>query len=337
MAFHKLVVLLSALGLCFSLQTYADESSDSKSQTTMKLEDVKQDKVEDIDQEITNRKMRTDAGSKSKYSLSTFLNYSGGAIKEPFSKDRPNLNNDPVAPAVLMTGSFNGRYRIDAKQSLTAGIGVSMIQPFHSPDSGQGHSDYIDKGELVDPRIGYNYVTKLGNLQMINTVDAYYYTNQRSTEINTHSALWAGTTLLGSLGNSGKLQIGLASYVSYTHFDSDTAVLKRGPRAGQLADVRGSQADYGLWLYPFVEYVINDTLNFRTVFRQMQFYHLRSDEAGKLNRLAGDQSVGIGISVSRDVFLYPNFQFSTENLDRNFFNNFTTASTIGMSATINMF
>jgi hypothetical protein len=337
LATKGLLVVLSVLGMSVSFQANADDKSKNKSETVLKIEDAgKKPAEEDIDKEITNRQLRAEQGSKSKISASAFLNYAGGAIKEPFSKDRPNLSNNPVPPAVRLSGRVNARYRIDAKSSITAGTGVALVQPFHAPDSLQNHDDYADKGEVDDPGIGYVYATKIGNVQVVNTADAYYYTNQRSTAVNTVGNITLGNTLMVPLDKAGNLQVGLTSYVWGSFYDGDIGT---DLRTGNSFDARAQQSDYGLYFYPVVEYVINERLNFRTVFRQLQFFHVRADEDSpwKLNRLAGDQSVGIGISVTRDIFLYPNFQFSTENLDRNFLSNFTTASTIGVSARINMF
>ncbi|MCB0392434.1 MAG: hypothetical protein KDD58_14180 [Bdellovibrionales bacterium] len=333
LASRKIISILTVLGVAFTLPVFA-ETQESDSETTMKMEDVKTKKTKDIDNEITNKKLRAELGSKSKYSMSSLISYYGGAINQPFSKDRPNLSNEPVAPAVRLTGRVSGRYRINPRSSVTAGIGVGIVQPFHEAQENIGHNNYMDKAEVDDPTLGYSYAQKVGDLQVIYSADYTYFTNDRDTAVNKVNDLWLGTTVLGSIGASKKLQVGLAGYVSGAYFDGTSAVVE-----GVRKDVQAKQADYGVWLYPFVEYVFNDTFNFRTVFRQMQFVHKRNfDDASDLYRYEGDQSVGLGISVSRDIFLYPNFQFSTENLSFKFLGeDFAKQSTVGLNATINMF
>ena len=150
-------------------------------------------------------------------------------------------------------------------------------------------------------------------------------------------------TLLKSIGKTG-LQVGLVSAVWGSVFESDRGdrhykdLVTKKIATEKGGNITSQQDDYYLAFYPFVEYVINDTFNLRTVFRQTTFYHVRSEKGTDLVRQPGSQSIGLGISVTRDIFLYPNFQFSTENLSTEWVSKkFAKESTVGMSATINMF
>lgn len=56
--------------------------------TAAKIQDLqkKEEQMKDIDQEITNNKLRAEMGSKLKWSLRTSMNYQGGTIKKLSAK-----------------------------------------------------------------------------------------------------------------------------------------------------------------------------------------------------------------------------------------------------------
>ena len=84
-----------------------------------------------------------------------------------------------------------------------------------------------------------------------------------------------------------------------------------------------------LQIYPVAEYIINDKLNLRTVLGY-QWEQLRSTRYTNYHKLAVFQSVGLGISVTRNIFLYPNIQFLPSDIR-------TDLTNIGLSAYINAF
>lgn len=345
MASKKLLTVIAALTLGFTTQAFAEEQNQTtaksnEGQTSIKAEEAKKGTSvtgkEDIDNEITNKKMRAELGSKSKVSMSMDWVYSGGPIAKPLGKDRPNITGDVVAAPVSLSGNINGRYRIDTRSSLAGGIGLNVVQPFHAAQKDQGDKTYLDKAEINDPSASYSYATKLaGGLQLVNSASVGVFTNDRDTAKDTQRVYMVSTdaTLLMPVGEKGDLQLGLVGVIGGSHFKS-----KYSDSSSTQQSIANGQDDYLVQFYPFIEYVINDTYNLRTVFRQTSFYHLRSEPIHDLVRNPGSQSIGLGISVTRDIFLYPNFQFSTENLSTKWFNKrFAKESTVGLTATINVF
>ena len=81
---------------------------------------------------------------------------------------------------------------------------------------------------------------------------------------------------------------------------------------------------------PQAEYVINDTFNLRTIVRSNWYQNNNQDGASDFTQRAITQSVGLGISVNRDVFIYPNIQFVNQNMQ-------ASNTNIGLTANINMF
>ena len=85
-------------------------------------------------------------------------------------------------------------------------------------------------------------------------------------------------------------------------------------------------------MYPYLEYSFNDRFNLRTVCMYFQVEHTLL-HAGDFNRWRKDtaqQSFGVGISVTRDVFLYPNVQFIPDQLRM-------AQTNFGISTAINIF
>ncbi|BEV68389.1 hypothetical protein Bb109J_c1809 [Bdellovibrio bacteriovorus] len=94
-------------------------------------------------------------------------------------------------------------------------------------------------------------------------------------------------------------------------------------------DVAGdSRYDYGVGLFPFAEYAFNDDYSFRTVFGYFQF--AKYEEQGDLIQMEPYQSMGVGISVTRDIYVYPNVQFTPKDIraDR---------TNVAVSANLNLF
>ncbi len=326
----KIIALLSVASLCVSAQSFAEDTSEEKSETSVKVEDIKKDEKEGVDSEITNKKMRAQLGSKSKYSMSTEMSYSGGSISKPFDSERLNLSGKGAPVFVKMSGSVSGRYRIDKRQSVSLSTGVTVVQPFHASDSELDHENYLDKTKVSNPGVSYSYATKMMGLQMVNGAGATLYTSDSAKRINSVGGVYVSNTILGSIGKAGNFQVGLASYLSGDFFSGNKF---------KGNSVRERQYDYAVQFFPFAEYVLNDTFNLRTVFQQLQYFHnVDAPGSGAFEVVNGAQSLGLGISVSRNVFLYPNFQFSTENLSSKWISdNFAKTSTVGINATVNMF
>src|SRR5262249_41973986 len=104
------------------------------------------------------------------------------------------------------------------------------------------------------------------------------------------------------IGHSG-LSFGVLANVDFAGFNNNNPKF--------LSD----QSDYSGGIYPTAEYVINDRFNLRTIIGLWVYEHLRSQPAGMtFYKDTIYQSIGVGISVSRDFFLYPNVQFIPENI-----------------------
>lgn len=325
MQLNSALILASVFAL--STQALAQESETTQAaETTTKIENVTPNLVEkkpgeaDTDEVITNRKLRAETGSKSKYSFSTTLSYSGGTIKDPGSDVRPNIASTafvPLQPA--LGGSVGAKYRISALQSLSADVGVTIYKPFHSDSK----RNFRQRTTVANPSLGYQVLYKTAGIQNVTSVGIGYTTDSEYREIGDFGGISLSQTAIYDFGGSA-WSVGLAGTVGYTYYDKDKNALDAGG-----TPLGFSQTDYELGLYPFAEVTISEKLNIRTVFRPFIFQHSKMKNFGEIDRAPYTQSVGIGISVTRDMFLYPNVQFAPLNMS-------SDRTNVGMSLNLNI-
>jgi hypothetical protein len=134
-------------------------------------------------------------------------------------------------------------------------------------------------------------------------------------------------TILGNFGDSN-LSGGLAFSMDHTMYYGNVSE-DAAPRIQAQDYMRD---DLSLSVVPFLEYSLNDTLSLRTVFAYFNYLHFKNEFGNPTEFVRSEpyQSVGLGISVTRDIYLYPNVQFVPRDVraDR---------TNVGLSANINLF
>lgn len=313
------IILITAIA-AFSLSAQAaDTSSQSKTKVEVKKE-IPQDKV---DQLITNRKLRAETGSKSKVSVSTSFTYNGGSINDPADKFRPNITAGANVPTFSsLSGSIAGKYRLSVKDSLSAGFGLRVLQPFHeSPDVSSvktpgGKS--VQRNDVYNPYLTYTHIDRVGALQSVTTVSGTATTTDFARQAGYLGQVDLSQIFIKDLGTSGA-SAGILFGTGFGVFDKFSA------------EAKADSSDYFVGAYPFFEYVINDTLNLRTIAGIWVYEHIRNESRAMTfakNKIY--QSVGLGISLSRDVYLYPNIQFLPEDINGD-------KTNVAITANINLF
>lgn len=319
--------MLSALvlALSFSGAAFAEEVS-SEGQTTMKVEEAtqKKNKVDgDIDQEITNAKLRAESGSKSKWSLSLQGGYTGGSLSRPFGLERPLLSGEPGIQTYTSADlGFDARYRLTKNDSFTLGSSISSVTPF------QGNVSGGDPVSINDPSVGYSRVGKILGLQTVAGISYAYGTSISSKDADVTSQWGLSYNAMKSFQNG--LSVGMSVGTGYNFFSSKAGESKNEDL--QSSRYGGDRrTEWSLGLYPQAEYEFNDRYSIRTVFGYFNWKHLYGDQNRfRLLQTYVYQSVGVGISINRDIYLYPAVQFVPDNI-RSDFTNFA------LSATINVF
>jgi len=307
---------LMAAALLIGTQGYAQESDDVTAESTMAIDDAANKNEATEEEVITNRKMLAEAGSKSKYSLSTSLGYSGGSIKDPLNAVRPNIVGEVGSKDFAdLGGSVSGRYRLDSTSNLSAGVGITWVAPLETEKPEGLETNRVDASE---PYLGYTKVKAWSNgVQSVLGATLTVYTDSFYRDLGYQTGMSFSANNVYEIGESG-VSLGVLGSVGFRTFDKvGSAVYSR-------------QSDYSGGIYPFLEYVINDTFNLRTISGVWVYQHRRSEEDLTFSKNVIYQSVGVGISVTRDIFLYPNVQFIPEDIrdDR---------TNVAMSASINLF
>jgi len=318
-----------AIALAFAFSAFAQEDKKkTEGQSTIKIEDAadKKNKVDgNIDEEITNQRMRAESGSKSKFSLSTKLAYTGGNVTRAFGSKRPPLNADPsIQTDTSADIGIDARYRWTKSQSVTLGTSFGLVTPF------QGDQDpNRNQLNVYDPRIGYSLAGKLGEIQSSASITYYRGTSKESDRVDMDNAV--GVSVSGAKAWQNGLTTGLSVSTAYYDYSTDPAQGTNQAATRIRGYGRDGRTEWSLGLFPFAEYVINDTFSARTVFGYFNWRHLYGDENKyRLLQTYVYQSIGVGISVTRDIYLYPNIQFVPDNIRSDFTN-------VAMSATINVF
>lgn len=323
----KQILMSLILGTMVTVAAHAEEqaqNSQSANTSTVKVTDVqnKEEQQKDIDEEITNARMRSELGSKSKWSFKSSLGYNGGSIKKPFDSIRPNYRASATIESLTqLSGNVGVNYRVSKGGNLSFGTGIVVMDPLHGDitkdfEDPRGHrqGQKVRRSQVSTPYLDYSHGYRAMDMQMISSVTYSHYTEEDSTDYyNLLGNLSVSQTVLADFGKSnwsGGLSVSADKDIAKGGFDD------------------GLRYDYGIGLFPFAEYTINDTFSFRTVFGYFQFAKYEGE--GDLIQLEPYQSVGVGISVTRDIYLYPNVQFTPKDIrdDR---------TNVALSANLNLF
>lgn len=276
---------------------------------------------EDVDELITNKLLRAESGSKSKWSIASTMTYNGGSVERPLAEDRPNITaTTGTLKKADLEGQISGKYNFNTRNSVMAGAGVRWIAPL----SASGPHDYDGTTfDAYNPYLTYQYLYKFRGLQAVLT-----FTGTGFTEANLVDEGYVGQFLVDQesmyqVGETG-LSIGTSMWLQGQSFN------KSGPAAG-YDDVREDQSDFAFGLFPELEYEITDKVNFRMIAGLWSYEHKRSEPS--FNTYFWDKvyiSAGLGLSVTRDIYLYPNIQFLPDD-------NRAALTNVSLQANVNLF
>lgn len=328
----KTFLILTALTFAgFAPARAADDSSTSTATIESLSPQPKNEQVQkDIDKEITNAKMRADFGSRSRWSVKMAFEYTGSTIERPLDEIRPNyrrgLSGDELA---TLSGTVGARVALSPRDSLSMGTGVSMLTPlsgtrgtFEDPRYGIEMKRYQVSTPYLSYSRAYRAQTALGGLQMISAGTYYRMTSSDAVDgMGQTGAVSLMQTVANEFGTSG--WTGGAQLMLYKF-------IYEGDVAPEYARVGVRQIDFVYLIAPFAEYALNDRVSFRTIFGWFSNSQVRGTTDGTVRSETPYQSVGLGISVTRDIYLYPNVQFLPLDVraDR---------TNVALSSTINLF
>lgn len=299
------------------------ETSDVPGSTLTTAEAVPES--DKTDQLITNRNLRSLNGSLSTWSFASTWNYQGGDLNRPIGSSRPNVSGaQDVALVQNLSGTVGISYRLTELDRLTFGIGLQMASPFSDdPDSKFTESGRREfnrtQGELdvSNPQLVYRRIMKPFGVQSILTGTSTYYTQDALVDRGLESKNELTLNSLYDFGGS-KFSAGVALQGAFFTHNKDAQALRAG------------QPGFEFYALPITEFEINELMNWRAVYRYYWYQQNRAQSSSEWTTLDPTISTGIGFSITRDIFLYPNVQFNPEDVraDR---------TNLGLSANINLF
>jgi hypothetical protein len=317
----------SSLALLLSVGVLAQTNSATSSMTsTVEVDSSKSSSGSDkTDQLITNRNLRSINGSLSTWSFASTWNYQGGDINKPIGSSRPNVTGaQDLALVQNLSGTLGISYRLTEVDRLTFGFGLQMASPFSSEAdskfSENGRREFNrTQGELdaSNPQLIYRRIMKPFGFQSILTATSTYYTQDALVDRGLESKNEVSLNSLYDFGKSG-FSAGLIVQGAFFTHNKDDSALQQG------------QPAYEFYALPITEYEINDFMNWRAVYRFYWYQQNRAQSSSEWTTMDPTISTGIGFSITRDIFLYPNIQFNPENVraDR---------TNLGLSANVNLF
>lgn len=241
--------------------------------------------------EITDAKIKADAGSLSRYSLKFNLSYYGPTFGDVSAKDQPNPDGSIGTYETSIGGSLGGRFRIDKKTTISLGGGLKLVHPFHG----------MDRTDLNNPYISYDMTNKIDGVQMRNSFGASYITVPNYKAVGEYAGLNYDLALAYDLGSSG-YAISLDSSLGYYLYDRDY-ISKDGKASRATASI-----------FPGVKYNFSDRFNVNTSL-SISVWNPRSksDEFALLNKTVS-QRLGVGYAYSRDIYFAPYVNFFPDRL-----------------------
>ena len=327
----QLLLSLVLAGSMVAGVAQAEEQTQQEANTSsVKVTDVQNadEKKADIDEEITNARMRSELGSKSQWSFKSSLGYNGGSMEKPFESIRPAYRSGATAETLTqLAGNVGVNYRVSKGGNLSFGTGVVIMDPLHGditkdfqdPRTGRQGTD-VKRSQVSNPYLDYSHGYRAMGAQMISSMTYTHYTEEDYTSADTG---------YNQLGNVSVSQTVLADFGDSKWQGGASLTIDKDIAKGDMA-APAPRYDLGVGLFPFAEYSFNDTYSFRTVFGYFQFAKYENYDNSDLFQIEPYQSMGVGISVTRDIYVYPNVQFTPKDLraDR---------TNVAVSANINLF
>lgn len=305
-------IILSFL-LAFNFSVLAEEAT---SESKIKIEAAKEADEQkpaksnaatgEADELITNKRIRAESGSTSKYSIAVEFDYNGGSVRKPLHTDRPNISEGAELTSYSgVEGNVSGKININKVDSLFLGMGLRAVTPF-SKQVPEGAGQRLN---AADPYIIYQRISRFGDIQSMFNIGPTLDTAQDIRATGTLGNVQMIETLAYDFGGS-RITVGGEVIVTYRFFNrgiNDVCTVEEGLEDTPCGDY---QSDYSAGINPFFEYEIDDNISFRTVLGLLMYDHARPEErALTMDRNLVYQSVGFGISMLRDFYLFPYIQF----------------------------
>lgn len=236
--------------------------------------------------EITDEKLKADAGSLTQFSLRANLAYYGPSPSNLGELNQPNPDGVVSATATAISGTMGGRYRLNSSTSFSLYVGVSDLYAFHPNQTLDANS----------PTLSFDKTFKLGGIQVLSSPGVQLVTQQVYKRAGEQAGLSYNLSGVYRIGRSG-VSVGSENSIGYYFFGRDYAVSDGKVRRMNIS------------LAPFAKYNFTDRFNVNT-YVGLTYYNLRRDGSiATLNNRLVTEKLGVGYAITRDVYVSPYIQF----------------------------
>ncbi len=304
-----------SITLLFGANALAQTSSTSSTSTSLvpveqevhsKVSDILTNKQFEDDKDITDSKLKADAGSLSRYSLKFNMVYLGPPVGDLNNKMQPNPDGGVGVYETTISGAISTRYRIDSKSAMNLGTGIAALTPL------QGVKRY----DVKNPFLSYDRSSRIADTQIRNTYGVSAVTNPIYRGFGEYAGLTYDNALVNNLGTSG-WAVELDTSLAYYLFD----------RAYKISD--GAASRYNLAFYPQAKYNFSDRTNVYTSLAMNFFNPNSSSDHSILKNRILSQKLGVGYAFTRDIYFAPYLNFYPGQLS-------TDLVTVNLSTTFSL-
>lgn len=296
------------------------KESVSRRDTQKKIRSKKSTKS--TDDLLSNNSLKAFSGSTSRWSISSNTSYLGGPISSPLSQDRPDISGSSATTIKSQLNSaISLKYNLDASNSLQAGTGLRWIAPFQSVNDYDG-----TRFDLANPFITFQHIDNIKNVQEVLQFQMLQWTQSDTIILGYSQQLSMDLETVYEIKKTG-ISIGLSTNIIYIFFnksEGDSSPDIPGSSLGQ------EQSQLQIFLSPYEEYQMTDKVNLRLYTGLVSLEHYRYQKNFSFTHDKIYQSIGFGLAVSRDIYLFPNLQFLPSQIRASLTN-------FGFNATINLF
>ena len=282
----SLFLILLNCSAAFAESTEIKTPVKAEESATEKSEDAALNKKFEELKEITDAKMKADAGSLSRFSLRFGLTYYGPPVGDLGALNQPNPDSTVSNTATAISGSAGLRYRMSSSSSLSLTAGVSDQYPLRS----------VQKLDANNPSLTWDKAFRIGNVQMLSSPGATFVTSAVYRNIGQSWGVNYGLSSVYAIPDS-KFAVGVDAGVSYWFYN----------RAYVKSD--GKVRRENLTAYPVVKYNITDKLNINTSSAFSLYNPRASTSRFDLYHRTFNQRVAIGYAITRDIYVAPYIQF----------------------------
>lgn len=242
--------------------------------------------------DITDARLKADAGSLSRYSLKFNMTYAGPVLTDLSEKDQPNPDGTIGSFQTALSGTMGARYRLDNRSTIGIATGLKAIHPFHG----------MERIDLSNPILSYDYSVRVADIQMKNSPGFVLRTVPEFLKVAQYGYILDNHSMVYDLGRSG-FSIGTDVAFGYFLYSRD------------YEKTDGKAARYSFDFNPNLKYNFSDKLSVITTSNiSLWNPRVRPDNFALLNKSV-NQRLGLGYAFDRDTYINPYLTFYPQHLE----------------------